>query len=216
MKYREYESALEKLLKVIEIDPLHQEALVKLAELEYRRTNYSKALGYVNTALKIDTYHPEANYKAGIIYRATKDFINALESFGWAARDMKYRSVAYAQMSEIHLYLKDFNNAEKYAKKALDFNTYNLNARKVLLVLSRKQKYLESFDSQSSSILSIDSLNHFVTSETNLLKGNSNGNLNIQNEFSNESILELAIQYQHLGLIDEAIATLKNQNKMRN
>ena len=213
MKYREYEVALSKLLKLIEITPLHQEALVKLAELEYRRTNYNKALDCANTVLKTDTYHPEANYKAGIIYRATKDYINALESFGWAARDMKYRSVAYAQMSEIHLSLKDYNNAEKYADKALDFNTYNLNARKVLLVLSRKQKHLESFNSQSSSILSIDPLNHFVTSEANLLKGDSNKNLNIQNEFSNESILELALDYQHLGLIDEAITTLKNSKQ---
>ncbi len=85
MKYRAYDKAFENLSALINIDPSHQEALAKLAALEYRKTNYKQALNYANTVLKMDTYHPEANYKAGIIYRAKQDYTNALESLGWAS-----------------------------------------------------------------------------------------------------------------------------------
>ena len=210
MKYRVYDEAFEKFEALIEINPSHQEALVKLAELEYRKTNYDAALNYANAALRLDTYNPEANYKAGIIYRAQHDFINALESLGWAARSMEYRSVSYAQMAEIHLSQNNTTNAKSYALKALDFNTYNLNARKVLLVLSRKQKNTEQFKAHVSKLLSIDPLSHFTAYETNLFHGNLDAKLNIQNEFSDESMLELALEYYNMGLTEEAIQVLKS------
>ena len=81
MKYREFGKALDKLTELIEIDPSHKDGLLKLSELEFRRTNYDRALKHSNTVLKMDTYNPEANYKAGIIYRAQRDYVNALESF---------------------------------------------------------------------------------------------------------------------------------------
>src|SRR5690606_18699828 len=102
MKFRTYDKAYKTFSKLIEIDPSHQDALVKLSELEYRKNNYEKALEFTNRALQMDTYNPGANYMAGIAYRSKKDYINALESFGWAARDIKFRSVSYAQMAEIY------------------------------------------------------------------------------------------------------------------
>ncbi|MDO5977636.1 DUF5107 domain-containing protein [Flavivirga spongiicola] len=213
IKYREYEKAFKNLLELIKIDPSHQEALVKLAELEYRKTNYNKALEYANMVLRMDTYNPEANYKAGIIYRAKKDYINALESLGWAARGMKYRSVSYAQMAEIHLSLNNNDRAKEYALKALDFNTYNLNARKVLIVLARKQNNIGAFNDQLTSILSIDPINHFAQNEHVLFKNNENDKLGFNNEFPIETALELSIQYENIGLTNEAIVVLKNHQE---
>ena len=48
LKFREYKKASDNLLALIKIDPSHQEGLVKLAELEYRKTNFDKALEYFN------------------------------------------------------------------------------------------------------------------------------------------------------------------------
>lgn len=211
MKFRVYDEASEAFSELIKLDPSHQKALVKLAELEYRKTNYQTALKYVNTVLKMDTYHPEANYKAGIIYRAQNDFINALESFGWAARSMAYRSVSYAQMAEIYLRIKDPVNAKKYAHKALSFNTFNLNARKVLLVLSRQGQNENAFKTQISEVLSIAPLDHFAAYEAALFEGTNT--INTRNEFPDESILELAIQYHNLGLYNEATTALKQSGK---
>ncbi len=211
MKFRVYDEAHTAFSELIKLDPSHQGALVKLAELEYRRTNYNTALKHINAALKIDTYNPEANYKAGIVYRVQNDFINALESFGWAARDMKYRSVSYAQMAEIYLHTNHPAKAKKYALKALDFNAYNLNAKKVLLVLARQKKNANAFKHQLSEILSIAPLDHFAAMETTLFEGGTK--INISNEFPNETILELAIHYYNLGLRDEAVMLLKNANQ---
>lgn len=213
LEFREYELAHKKLSQLIELDPSHQAGLVKLAELEFRRTNYDVALVHANTVLRIDTYHSGANYIAGITYRAKNDHINALESLGWAARDIKYRSVAYAQMAEIYITGNKFNNAKVYANKALDFNTYNVNAREILLVLNRLVQDKVAFRTELGEILAIDPLNHFAAMETarmNHYKDSSDLKVaqNIGNEFQEESVLAIALRYEELGFESEALLAL--------
>lgn len=216
MKYREYEIALEQFAALIELEPLHQEALVKIAELEYRRCNFTKALQHVLQVLEIDTYHPEANYKAGIIYRSMKKYANALESFGWAARSMSFRAVAYTQMAEVNLILRHFERAKELANKALDYNKYSINARYVLAIGARKVKQKSEHERQLSKILEIDPLNHFVTNEVNIYKKNEVTNLTLSNEFPAESMLELALIYYNLGLNEEAASVLEKSEEVKN
>lgn len=204
LEYREFKLAHQKLSELIEIDPSHQTGLVKLAELEFRRTNYDKALEYVHSVLRMDTYHSGANYVAGITYRAKDDVINALESLGWAARDIKYRSISYAQMAEIHLAEKNYLRAKMYANKALDFNTYNINAREVLLLIHDELKNKEGFDKELKMVLEMDPMNHFVK-----LQADKNKLVeNIKNEFKAETILGLAGRYLELGFDEEGLSTL--------
>ncbi|TQO36891.1 uncharacterized protein DUF5107 [Arenibacter algicola] len=211
LKFRDYELASKKLNELVDLDPSHQDGLLKLAGLEYRKTDYHKALEYVNRVLKLDTYNTEANYLAGIIYRALNDSINALESFGWAARSMKYRSVSYAQMAEIYFSLQNLERANLYANKALDYNTYNLNARKIKLVLQRKNNSSNAFNEEYNALIKIDPLNHFALIESQLLSGDTPLIMpkEINNEFPDESILELAIYYKDIGLVSEAMEILK-------
>lgn len=213
MKFRNYDKAHQKLSSLLEADPYHRAALVKMAELEYRRAHYHKALELVNRVLQMDTYDSGANYFAGISYRAIGDPINALESLGWAARDVKYRSAGHGQMAEIYLAMKNHTKAETFAKKALDYNTYNLNARKVLAVIHRKKGDADRFNSQITKILEFDPLNHFAVAEQNFISGEpklADAVLkNIHNEFVAETILELALEYHHLGLQEEALKVLK-------
>lgn len=201
MKFREFQKAREGFLKLLAKDANHQDALVKMAELEYRRNNLDIALEYANRVLKIDTYHPEANYKAGICYREKKDFVNALESFGWAARSMNYKSVSYAQMAEINTILNDFPRAKELANKALDFNTYNINARSILAICARELGNEEEHSEQLSIISKLDPLNHLAIFE-------SKRNLKTTSEFPEESKLELALQYYNLGLRTDAVKVL--------
>ena len=211
LKFRDYELASKKLNELVDFDPSHQDGLLKLAGLEYRKTDYHKALEYVNRVLKLDTYNTEANYLAGIIYRALNDSINALESFGWAARSMKYRSVSYAQMAEIYFSLQNLERANLYANKALDYNTYNLNARKIKLLLQRKYNKSNAFNEEYNALIKIDPLNHFALIESQLLSGDTPLIMpkEINNEFPDESILELAIYYKDIGLVSEAMEILK-------
>lgn len=211
LKFRDYELASKKLNELVDFDPSHQDGLLKLAGLEYRKTDYHKALEYVSRVLKLDTYNTEANYLAGIIYRALNDSINALESFGWAARSMKYRSVSYAQMAEIYFSLQNLERANLYANKALDYNTYNLNARKIKLLLQRKYNKSNAFNEEYNALIKIDPLNHFALIESQLLSGDTPLIMpkEINNEFPDESILELAIYYKDIGLVSEAMEILK-------
>jgi len=207
IEYREYEKAEEQLKNLLNVDPSHSIALIKLAELEYRKSNYNEALAYANTVLKMDTYHGSANYMAGIAYRAIKDTVNALESLGWAARDIKFRSVSYAQIAELYLANKQLTRAETYAQKALDFNTYNVNAREVLLLNGNKKNDKKALWKTKKDLLHIDPLNYLVALE-NLNSNTIVNDLDIQNEFKEESFLTIALRYKELGFNQKAIVAL--------
>lgn len=213
LQYREYPLAHQKLSELIKQDPSHRAGHIALAELEYRKTNYDRALELCNTVLKMDTYDSGANYIAGITYRATGDNLNALESLGWAARDMKYRSVAFARMAEIYLADKNYNRSKMYAAKSLTFNLQNVNAREVLMILSRIQNDKEAFKEYVEGVLQIDPLNHFVNMEKARMNGFEKGSdslamQKIQNEFKEETALNVALRYHALGFNTEALLTL--------
>jgi len=204
---REYELAYTKLSELIDQDPSHRAGLIRLAQLDYRKADYGSALSHINSVLRMDTYNSGANYVAGITYRAMNDTINALESFGWAARDAKHRSVSFAQMAELYLASKSYERAEMYAHKALDFNTYNLNARKVLVVAARKNDRPQQFEKEISELSAIAPLDYFVQTEKSFFNDQV-PTLALTNEFPSETVLNLAIQYQHLGLQREALQVL--------
>lgn len=218
LEYREYPLAHSKLSQLVELDPSHRAGHIALAELEYRKANYERAIELSNTVLKMDTYDSGANYLAGITYRATGDKLNALESLGWAARDIKHRSVAFAQMAEIYLANKNYEKARMYAIKSLTFNLNNINASEVLLVLSRIRNDQEGFKNYADGILEIDPLNHFVNAEKSRINGfekgtDSLGKLKIQNEFKSETSLGIALRYHELGFDQEALLTLLSGSK---
>ncbi len=212
LDFREYDLAHEKLSELVRLDPSHREGLIKLAQLEYRKTDYGTALQHANSVLQMDTYNSGANYIAGITYRAMNDTINALESLGWAARDVKHRSVAYAQMAELYLASKNYKRAEIYGQKALDFNTYNLNARKVLAVTARKNKQNEKFEKEITAISEIAPLDYFTQTEKSFMEG-QDPVLTLNNEFPSETLLGLALHYRHLGLEEEALHILNQDEK---
>ncbi|MEO9892628.1 DUF5107 domain-containing protein [Aurantibacter sp.] len=215
LEFREYPLAHNKLSSLIELDPSHRAGLNALAELEYRKTDYDAALKNVNAVLKMDTYNSNANYIAGITYKALKDDLNALESLGWAARDIKYRSVAYANMAEIYLAQKNFNRAQMYATKALTFNLNNVNATEVLLVLSRIKNNKESFENYTKVLDKIDPLSNFASAEKTRFY-NTVDTLNTSkliNEFEKENILSTAIRYHQLGFNTEALLSILENKK---
>ncbi|MBM1106854.1 DUF5107 domain-containing protein [Aurantibacter crassamenti] len=222
LEYREYVLAESKLSELIKIDPSHRAGLNALAELEYRKTNYKAALNLANSVLKMDTYNSGANYIAGITYKATDDSLNAIESLGWAARDIKYRSVAYATMAEIYLKQKNYDRAKMYAAKALTFNLYNVNAREVLLVLARINNDSETFKSYTDAFNQVDPLNRFVKLEKARFDNfnepmDSLKTKKVLNEFEKETILSSAIRYHELGFDTEALlALLSNKTNVKN
>lgn len=210
VKFREFALAEVKLDSLLADAPYHSGGLTLKSSTEFIKTEYDSALEYANKTLQLDIYDPTANYLSGIAYWAQKDALNALEAFGWAARAIQYRSVSYAQMAEIHLHQGNLETAEEYAIKALDFNQHNLNARQVLLVVHRLNKDSSAFNEQLSEISKISPIHHFASFEE-ILFSNKEPDLilkHIQNEFTNETLLELALSYLNLGQKETALHVL--------
>tara|TARA_B100001146_G_C16199411_1_gene443447 strand:+ start:3360 stop:6461 length:3102 start_codon:yes stop_codon:yes gene_type:complete len=215
-EYREYENAKKQFTNILAKNASDQRALIHLADIEIREMKYDSALYYLNRALKFDTYNSSANYLSGIAYRMSNDTINALESFGWAARDMKFRSVAFAQMAELYLSNKNKERASYYSKKALDFNTYNLNARKVQVIIARITENTDLYKNLCKEYEELFPLDHFITVEKQLAN-QKRIQLDLANEFASETILGLAMDYYKLSLLDEAKQILEiNKNYVKN
>ena len=211
---RNYIPAKASLKKCLAKDPLFIDAMTALAELYYRSGLPDSALYFANQALQLDTYDPAANYYAGITYRAQGDLINALETFGWAARSMEFRSTAYSQMAGVELQLNNLTLAEHYAKQSIDFNRFNFNALKVLAIIYRQHGDANLAEQTIATLISMDPLNHFADFERYRLHA-SPENLTffkstIRNEFPYQTFLELAIDYYNLGQNEDALQVLEN------
>jgi predicted Zn-dependent protease len=211
MEFREYAAAHTLLTSLTERDPSHREGLVKLAELEFRSANYDTSLQWALKVLQMDTYHPQANYIAALNYAALGDQLNALESAGWAARDISLRSVAYDFMASIYLNQRQYEKALDYAQKSLDFNAHNLNALEIKLICHRKQRNEKAFADVLAHINQKKALHHLSAVESQLF-GTSDPLLApwdyLTNELRAETLLNLAIRYHELNLNEEAMAIL--------
>jgi len=213
ISYREFKKAENKLSQIILKDPYHLQARAELGELYFRKGQYKNGLKIVDEGLSIDTYNASLNYVAGIIYKAINDNLNAKESFGWAARSIKYRSNALSQMADVLLKEKKYNSAISYAEKALIFNNINISALEVLAISLRKVLDVEKHKGILNKINEIDPLHHIITFERYLVKPNEiNKNLIInshRSELAYQTYLELAISYYNRGLNDESIKLLE-------
>ncbi|MBC6999178.1 DUF5107 domain-containing protein [Cytophaga sp. FL35] len=207
LEFRDFALAEQKFNEVLAMNPSHMRALTNLADIEIRKANYDKSLKLLNKVLSLDTYHTKANYLAGLAYRKKNNLVNALESFGWAARDMKFRSVAFAQMAELYLLNQNLKKAALYSKKALDFNTYNLNARKVQIMVSRLSEDSETYQDKLSKYKELFPLDPFVQAESHFQK-DSSLELNFDAELGDDIILGLALDYLGVGLTKEATKLL--------
>lgn len=210
---RNYKEAFEYYQAVLEKEPTHSRALNRIAELYYRKGQYAKGLQYAEKVLSENTYDGGANFMYGVLQRKLGNLTKAEEALSIAARSMEYRSGAYAQISGINLQKKDFDNAEMYAKKAIDYNRNNLMAYEFLGTCFRKLGNAPQAAKTFDNLLEIDPLNHYARFEQYLLQQTPES-LNtfksgIQNELPHETYLELAMEYQDQGFSDEAIQVLE-------
>ncbi|EON76572.1 TPR-domain containing protein [Lunatimonas lonarensis] len=211
---RNYNGAKKLYENCLEIDPGHQRARIDLSELAFRFADYDVALAHIVKALSTDFYDPQANFVAASIYREKDQPTDALEAYGWAARSMEFRSGAYTAMSEIYLHQDDLAKAETYARKALDYNRYQVMAYQVLAVAARLTDRAEHASNWLNQLLEIDPLSHFARFEQYLLKlpGTSLSAFDdgIKNEFPFQTYLEIASIYLKYGRNEDAIAALKS------
>jgi len=210
---RDYNQALDNYLACLQKEPTHSRALNKVAELYYRRADYSEGLKFTGKVLENDTYDAAANFIYGVIHRRLGNLIQAEEAFSVAARTMEYRSAAYLQIAGLKIQNEDFSGAVEYSKKALDYNRYNIPAYEILATGYRKLNNQHESEQTLNELLEIDPLDHYARFEQYLLNPTVE-NLNnfksyIRNELPYETYLELALEYVNQGLYGEAVKVLE-------
>jgi Tfp pilus assembly protein PilF len=157
-------------------------------------------------------YDADANYFYGLISRRLGDFTDAKETFGWAARSMKYRSSAYCQLAEIYLMEGNFERAEDYARRSLEYDARSVRSHQVLATIYRRMGKADKARETLALVLDIDPLSHLARFETYLLNPDATTlaafRSMIRNEMPHESYLEIAAYYANLGLYDDALRLL--------
>ena len=210
---RRYAAARAIFERAIAEEPWHRDALLGLADLEYRRGRYESGLTHVTRVLQLDGYDAAANFAAGNFYRALNRVNDAREAYGWAARAMAYRAVAYVQLAELALAGGDDPEATRYARLALDYDRYNLPARQVLAMVGRRRGDSALVASLREELLEIDPLHHFATAEAFHAAPNQTSarlmTATLRSEYPDQTILELAVDYFRRGAADDAVALLR-------
>jgi len=212
-KGRRYHEARGAFENALADEPWQRDALLGLADLDYRRGLYQSGLAHVTRALQLDTYDAAANFAAGNLYRALRRGTDAREAYGWAARSMMYRSAAYVQLAELMLADKDYPEASRYAQLALDYDRYSIPARQLLAMVGRKRGDTALAFTMRNQLLELDPLHHFVVVERYLASRDaaSPGSVAaaLRGEYPDQVFLELAIDYVRRGASDDARALLR-------
>ena len=208
-KNRQPAEAMKRFMALLVEDPYHIGALCAVSEILLQQAQYSQALEYVKRALSIDTYDAQSNFIAGAVYQSVDDDINALESYGWAARSLEFRSAAYLEMGGIYLKQSELERAKSYLLKSLRFNADNLQAKHLLAVVLRKSGETQAASELLEEIIETDPLNHLANYELDVVNGKElKFGQKIQSELKYQSFLEMALWYDRYGQVDEAIQIL--------
>lgn len=157
-------------------------------------------------------YDADANYIYGVIARRMGNLTDAKETFGWAARSMKYRASANCLLGEVYLLDKDYDRAHEFLNRSLDYDVHNIKTLQDLSTLYRLGKEPEQANKTLDRILAIDPLDHLARFERYLLDP-SPAKLHefkslIRNELPHETYLEAAMHYVSLGLDGDAVRLL--------
>lgn len=211
MNQKVYDKAEKYLCASLEKDPYFLPALISMASLSYRQGRYKDALSYSSTALSINTYQGDANYLYGMCNRALGNNTDAKDGFSVASYSLPVRSAAYEKLAEMYLIDQNWNKAERYALKSLEFNQINLTAQHVLMVVYRKTNRKEKAKALISSLLEELPLFHAARFESYLLDGGTDKEefeALIRNELSFETYMELAEWYESVGCDEDAMSLL--------
>lgn len=202
------------LLKCLERDPCFLPALNKAALLYYRWGRYDTSLEYCKKALQVDTYNGETNYLYALNHLKIGKLTDAKDGFSIASFSVAEKSAAFLGLAKCFFLDGDWDKAEHYLHKSLEYNMHNLFARELFIVLCRVSGRKEQAAALIDEVLEENPLNHLVAFERFLLSGNENDLARfingITNELPFETYLELSEWYVSLRREQEAIQLLSN------
>src|SRR3989449_7246584 len=115
-------AARETFARVLERDPGFIPALLKEAWWRYRSADFAGAEDLVGRALARDSSDPRAQYAAGVIYRASNRLTRAASAFWEAIGYGGPPAAAFAELGEIAIRQKEFDQAARLLRQSLSYN----------------------------------------------------------------------------------------------
>jgi len=213
-KGRRYAEARAHFRRTLEREPWHRDALLGLAELEYRSGRPGEGVDLVERARQLDAYDPKANFLAGILYETLGGTADARDAFGWAARSTAFRAAAWSRLADLMIAQGDLAEAERFAGLALDHDRDGVPAWEALAIVGRLRGAAGAVLAAEARarLLEIDPLNAFARAEEWLaIPSEATAAALVQglrSEYPEQTLLELAVRYADRGLGSDAAAVL--------
>ncbi len=208
-----FDRAYEKFSACLEKDPLYVPALNHLAELQFRKADYDKALSNIKKSLSVNTYDAKANFIFGLLSRHQKNYTDAQDGFAVASISPEYRVAAYLELGKLFILKNELHTAQHYAEKVLAKEADNQDALLLMAIVSRKKGQTKKAAEYLEQIESISPLNHFSRAERLFLNPNEQTtkalSASVTNELPYQTFMEMALWYAYIGANEEALKLLE-------
>jgi tetratricopeptide (TPR) repeat protein len=205
LQMREYDKATEQLEASLSKEPYFIPALCDLAQLNYQRMHYEKALQLLRKALSINTYDGQSNYLYGLVNVKLNHITDAKDGFDIASMSVEYRSAAYTELAKIYFRAKDFDKALLHAGKSLEHSAQNITAIHLMAMCYLKKddekmalKSLNYLSRLDKANVALRMTTTFEAVEKGAMTNLKIDSLKILNEMPNETIAEWDALYSDL------------------
>ena len=131
-KKQELDKAYNDSKKILENDPLNQNALFKIGNIYYEENNFEKAYEYFNRVLEINSSNEDALLMMGHIYYEVDNFQKAGEYYNRVLKINSYSEDALLMMGHIYLAKENFEAAYTLYNRILIKHPSNQNAQEYL------------------------------------------------------------------------------------
>jgi Tfp pilus assembly protein PilF len=212
-RQRSYKSSKNEFVSALAIDPWFAPALIGMANLAFRQTEYDLALDYALKALSIDTYDADANMIYGMAALALADTTSAVDGFSMASAGVSQRVAAYNSLAGIFLKQGNVRKALAFAEKSLLYNQLSTDAVQLKILCLRKAGMPAEAVDGLNKLAQRDPLNHFIRLEKYFSDPSSANKTLVQksitNELAHETYLEYALWYLQKGQLSDALKILQ-------
>lgn len=182
--------------------------------LLYRRGQFAEAEKFFSVAIKRLTmrnpnpYNGEAYYNLGLSCKMQQKWDEAYQAFYKACWNEEWKSAAYFELARIDIRKGDYDTALGHLDRAIARNEFHHKARHLKIAALRKMGKKKEAFRLAKNALQLDPMELGALYEIKQLGKKSHFERQIRLDIN--SFQEIALDYAHAGLFDEAYDLLNN------
>jgi tetratricopeptide (TPR) repeat protein len=200
-------------LEALRRDPGDSRCNNAMGLLLYRRGKFIEAEAYFRKAIQRLTqrnpnpYDGEPYYNLGLTLKMQGRYNESLDAFHKAVWNAAWQDAAYFELARLASRKADFSQALDYIDRTLNRNGRHHKARHLKIGLLRRTGQVDAARAESTRSLMADPMEYGTLWERFLLDGDLAFEKIIRKKIT--TYVELALDYAHAGLFDEAIKLLE-------